>query len=592
MKRHCVIVIIVVFVACLCLMLAGCLSVDADDSTIEIGNVDFQYDEGANQTKVVFYAELSNDTIFDLDGFSLSFTLHDVENNVYDVTYNYAKGLDHGEYYSGYFNFVHDGKIDNVEYISMQPNYSSFWETYKIWLIIAIVLFSVASLIYIIIMLIEDLELDEVGEFISEHVWVLSVFTAPLIVVITGFIYSTWVVLLIIIGAIIAFILVALLAHLIKHLIQWGVGGSYFFGDDFDIDGDEIFDNEVEDVEDYVNKEEKLELFNVKQLKEYCRDNGIKGYSSLNKHDLIALIMGNAESDTSNNVRGKFSSDKRNNVKDGEESKSKITFDDIAGLEEAKTSFREKIVLAFKHRDLYEKFGKKVGGGILLYGLPGTGKTMFAEAASNEVDAMFIPVKCSDIKSKWYGESEANVKQIFEKARKAGKAIIFFDEFEAIGSKRTDNRDNANNDLVPQILAEMQGVGCSNSKGIIVTIAATNKPWSIDSAFLRPGRFDEKIYIPLPDYEARKRMFELKLKDVPQDNIDYDFLAKITDKFNGADIGGFCDKMKMNAINRSIVSGKECPLTMEDVEKIRKAIKSSVSQEDVDKLIEFRNQFG
>jgi len=183
---------------------------------------------------------------------------------------------------------------------------------------------------------------------------------------------------------------------------------------------------------------------------------------------------------------------------------SKIRFSDIAGLEEAKEAFREKVILPFEHRELFEKYGKKIGGGILLYGLPGTGKTMFAEACSNELNALFIPVKCSDIKSKWYGESEDNVKKIFAKARKAERAIIFFDEFEAIGAKRTDNADNGNNDLVPQILAEMQGVGNSNSKAVIMVIAATNKPWAIDSAFLRPGRFDEKIYIPLPDFEARK----------------------------------------------------------------------------------------
>ena len=227
----------------------------------------------------------------------------------------------------------------------------------------------------------------------------------------------------------------------------------------------------------------------------------------------------------------------------------------------------------------------------MLYGLPGTGKTMFAEAASNETDALFIPVKCSDIKSKWYGESEANVKKIFDKARKAGNAIIFFDEFEAIGAKRTDSSDNGNNDLVPQILAEMQGIGSYGGKGTIVVIAATNKPWAIDSAFLRPGRFDEKIYIPLPDFEARKRLFELKLKNVPQEKIDYDYLAGITENFSGADIHAFCDKLKMNAINESIKTNIDCPITMKTVEEVKQTVKSSVSTEDIEKLSEFREQF-
>lgn len=346
---------------------------------------------------------------------------------------------------------------------------------------------------------------------------------------------------------------------------------------------------------DYVDREDKLSLFTLSQLREYCRDNNIRGYSSMRKQQIIALIMGNALTEKSDDNKTECTKinekavNKSKPVKNGNEHK--IMFDDIAGMEEAKTAFREKIVLAFRHRELYEKYGKKAGGGILLYGLPGTGKTMFAEAASNETDALFIPVKCSDIKSKWYGESEANVKKIFDKARKAGNAIVFFDEFEAIGAKRTDSSDNGNNDLVPQILAEMQGIGSYGGKGTIVVIAATNKPWAIDSAFLRPGRFDEKIYIPLPDFEARKRLFELKLKNVPQEKIDYDYLAGITENFSGADIHAFCDKLKMNAINESIKTNIDCPITMKAVEEVKQTVKSSVSTEDIEKLSEFREQF-
>jgi transitional endoplasmic reticulum ATPase len=268
--------------------------------------------------------------------------------------------------------------------------------------------------------------------------------------------------------------------------------------------------------------------------------------------------------------------------------KAKIKFDDIAGLEEAKEAFKEKVILPFEHPEIYEKFGKKAGGGILLYGLPGTGKTMFAEATSNELNATFIPVKCSDIKSKWYGESEQKVKAIFAKAKKSKKAIIFFDEFEAIGAKRTDDGNNGNNDLVPEILAEMQGVGSSRSDSTIMIIAATNKPWAIDSAFMRPGRFDEKIYIPLPDMVARKKLFEIQLSKLPvADDLDYDYLAKITEGFNGADIKGVCEKLKMSAIKDSLDKGEDQTIGMDDVAKIEKAIKSSVSQEDIAQLKAF-----
>lgn len=270
--------------------------------------------------------------------------------------------------------------------------------------------------------------------------------------------------------------------------------------------------------------------------------------------------------------------------------KGKVTFDSIAGLDKAKEAFKEKVILPFEHPELYEKFGKKAGGGILLYGLPGTGKTMFAEAASNELNALFISIKCSDIKSKWYGESEQNIKSVFAKARKAERAIIFFDEFEAIGAKRTDDGNNGNNDLVPEILAEMQGVGSSKIKSTIMVIAATNKPWAIDSAFMRPGRFDEKIYIPLPDEVARKKLFELQLSKLPTaEDLDLDYLAKITDGFNGADIKEFCEKLKMSAIKDSLAKGEEQTIGMDDVQNVEGSIKSSVSQEDIEQLKAFEN---
>lgn len=366
----------------------------------------------------------------------------------------------------------------------------------------------------------------------------------------------------------------------------------------------EYFDTNIEKVEDYLTDKKHLTLFKSSRLREYCIDNNIPGYSpELKKDEVVHLILQhNSEIDGAKNNSEKEKTDAAPTVKkqktalsansNGKTKQHKITFDDIAGLDEAKNAFKEKVVMALMHKDLYEKYGKKAGGGILLYGLPGTGKTMFAEAASNETDALFIPIKCSDIKSKWYGESEDNVQKIFAKARNAKKAIIFFDEFEAIGAKRTDNSDNANNDLVPQILAEMQGIGTRNSDSIIVVLAATNKPWAIDSAFLRPGRFDEKIFIPLPDFEARKKLFELKLKSIPQENLNYACLAAFTDGFNGADIEAFCDKLKMLAITESIETGTECPITMQLAEQAHLSVKSSVSDEDIDKLKNFQKTYG
>ena len=597
LRKTAVILWLIVLVSCCALLFTGCQSVDKKDSYLSVDDIlrQFDYNQAENKTKIEWYGSLSNETIYDFNGFSVSFRLYNGSEVLEDITVSYERGVDHGDKYSGYFNFTYDGRVDGIEYISWTADCESFWETYEVWLITVIVLLGVLLLAYVIVMIVQDLELDEVGEFISSHLWILSILIAPFIGVIVGAVYSEWVVIAIIIGAVIALIVSVLIAHLIKYVIE-NISFARFraenYGDHYDGD---IFDNQAEDVADYVDREDKLSLFTLSQLREYCRDNNIRGYSSMRKQQIIALIMGNALTEKSDDNKTECTKinekavNKSKPVKNGNEHK--IMFDDIAGLEEAKTAFREKIVLAFRHRELYEKYGKKAGGGILLYGLPGTGKTMFAEAASNETDALFIPVKCSDIKSKWYGESEANVKKIFDKARKAGNAIIFFDEFEAIGAKRTDSSDNGNNDLVPQILAEMQGIGSYGGKGTIVVIAATNKPWAIDSAFLRPGRFDEKIYIPLPDFEARKRLFELKLKNVPQEKIDYDYLAGITENFSGADIHAFCDKLKMNAINESIKTNIDCPITMKTVEEVKQTVKSSVSTEDIEKLSEFREQF-
>lgn len=563
--------------------LTCCQSTDKSQSFLDSSGLSysqFEYDSTNNKTKVIWATTLTNDTIYNFESFSIEFKLYNNSTLIGTKTYNYDRGVKHGSDYTGKFNFYADGEINSIEYVSWSANYNSFWDTYKIWFIVTIVVAIILAIAYIIVMIIEDLELDDVGEFIADHWWIVFSLLLPIGGSLYGIITSAWVPVLIVLGGIVAVIVVGLIAHLIKFIVEEAdFGGFGGFSRNRHIEDNEEEFEEIGDIEDCLDSPEKLEYFSVSDLKEYCRNNGIRGYSSLNKSQLIDLITNHREE----NSREKPS---KPNNKPVPKTKG-ISFDDIAGLENAKKAFKEKVVYAFEHKELYEKYGKKVGGGLLLYGLPGTGKTMFAEAASNETDALFIPIKCSDIKSKWYGESENNVKKIFEKARKAKRAIIFFDEFEAIGAKRTDNSDNGNNDLVPQILAEMQGIGSTKCDNIIMVIAATNKPWAIDSAFLRPGRFDEKIYIPLPDYEARKKLFELKLKSIPQQDLNLEYLAEISNGFNGADIGEFCDKLKMLAINRSIANNEESPITMEDVSEIKDIIKSSVSMEDIERLEEF-----
>lgn len=577
----------ILFVICTLLIaifsLSGCQSTDKKESYLSITNYTYDYNSQTDETKVVWTGLLSNDTIYDFNGFEIKFKLTYGDSTTKNKYYTYSRGVKRGDSYAGSFSFYCDGDLSKAEYVSWSADYVSFWDMYKAWIIVMICVAAIGTLIYIIVMIIEDLEFGDFIDILEDFDvgWVIFA-VLPVIWSIFDLCFGliNWVNILIILGGVVAFILLVLIAHFIKFIADEGFVGDVagdFVGDfvagtvgvvgsviesfkkkpNGSNDDNDGFDNNYEKISDYINDKDKLMLFRVEQLKEYCRDNGINGYSSINKSS--------------------GASNKTNIIK----------FDDIAGLEEAKSVFKEKVVYAFEYKDLYEKYGKKVGGGILLFGLPGTGKTMFAEAASNETDSLFIPIKCSDIKSKWYGESEANVKKVFEKARKAKKAIIFFDEFEAIGAKRSDDSDNVNNDLVPQILAEMQSVGAGNSNSIIMVIAATNRPWAIDSAFLRPGRFDEKIYIPLPDEPARKKIFELKLKTVPKEELDFDFLAMVTEGFNGPDIAEFCNKLKTLAINRTIKSGNESLITMEDARNVAKIAKSSVSLEDVELLENF-----
>lgn len=396
--------------------LTGCQSTDKKESYFDTTGIEysiFEYDPNTNQTRVIWATTLTNDTIWNFNSFSVTFNLYQDSILVKTETYNYDVSVRHGADYTGKFNFYADNEIDSIEYVSWTANYSSFWETYKIWFIVMISLASVASLIYIIVMIIEDLELsdtfDAIAEFFEDLAWVAFCILIPLIGGgIWGIVGSYWVPILIVLGGIIAFVLIALIAHLVKFIIEsiadnisFGMGGGRYY-EDAD-ESEEFFDTDVEDIADYIDDRDKLMLFKMEQLKEYCRENGIKGYSSLNKSELVDLIASNSNNENTQTT------DKKT-TKHTSQKSSTITFDDIAGLEEAKIAFKEKVVYAFEHKDLYEKYGKKVGGGLLLYGLPGTGKTMFAEAASNETDSLFIPIKCSDIKSKWYGESEANVK--------------------------------------------------------------------------------------------------------------------------------------------------------------------------------------
>lgn len=262
-----------------------------------------------------------------------------------------------------------------------------------------------------------------------------------------------------------------------------------------------------------------------------------------------------------------------------------ITFDDVVGLNHVKETIMGAIVYPFKYEDIYRAFKRKSGGGILLYGAPGTGKTMIAKAIAGEIDAEFISVNCSDIYSKWLGESEKNIKKVFEQARKAKRAVIFFDEFETLGrARRADDAGTSEpNGVVGELLAQIDGFS-TDSNSTILVIAATNRPWDIDSALLRSGRFERHLYVGVPDESARVEMFKKQMEGLPVDELCFDELAMRTDGFSSADVVEVCNRSKDKAIMRSIRENVISNIAQEDFVEVICNMHSTVNQAELKRL--------
>lgn len=243
--------------------------------------------------------------------------------------------------------------------------------------------------------------------------------------------------------------------------------------------------------------------------------------------------------------------------------KPNLRFDDVAGLDEVKQDIRLKMIYPFAHPELAERFGIRPGGGVLLYGPPGTGKTMLAKATAGEIDATFFRISPADVLSKWVGEAEQNVKKLFDAAAAEKRAIIFIDEIEALVPARRDEGSSVMQRVVPQILQGMEGFD-EKTISPILFMGATNVPWQLDPAVLRPGRFDEKVYIPLPDLPARVKMLEIYLSHRPvADDIQLDELAKQLDGYSGADIKYLCDRSATVPFMQSVSTGQEGRITSE-----------------------------
>ena len=267
--------------------------------------------------------------------------------------------------------------------------------------------------------------------------------------------------------------------------------------------------------------------------------------------------------------------------------KPSIRFADVAGLDDVKDDIRLKMIYPFEHPELAEKFGVRPGGGVLLYGPPGTGKTMLAKATAGEIDATFFRISPADVLSKWVGEAEQNIKKLFDAASSEKRSIVFIDEIEALVPARRDEGSSVMQRVVPQILQGMEGFD-KKSGSPILFMGATNVPWQLDPAVLRPGRFDEKVYIPLPDLPARRKMLDIYLSKRPLDpDVNLDDLAQKLDGFSGADIKYICDRSATIPFLRSVATGNEGDITPEILLDVINEAQRSVTPEMLHRLNEW-----
>ncbi|MHA4855047.1 ATP-binding protein [Rhodococcus sp. MSC1_016] len=257
--------------------------------------------------------------------------------------------------------------------------------------------------------------------------------------------------------------------------------------------------------------------------------------------------------------------------------RSDVTFIDVAGMEAVKNTLRMKLLLPFQKPELFAAYGKKAGGGLLLYGPPGSGKTHLARATAGELGADFIDVGLADILDMWVGSSERNLHSIFQMARRRTPCVLFFDEVDALASRRSDMRGHSRH-IINQFLAELDGVDDRANEGILV-LAATNAPWYVDTAFRRPGRFGEMVFVPPPDTRARAAILEILCRGKPTTRLDLDTLAAASEGFVGADLKGVLDQAIESKLVDSIHAGYPLPLTTEDLLRVIRTVTPTAVRE-------------
>ncbi len=260
-----------------------------------------------------------------------------------------------------------------------------------------------------------------------------------------------------------------------------------------------------------------------------------------------------------------------------------VTLEQVAGLEEVKQELQEKVISPFQHPELYERFRIKLGGGILMYGPPGNGKTFVAKAIAGELDAAFFNVNTSQIKDKYVGETEKNLQRLFDEARQHEKAVLFLDEVDHLLSRRGNQKVGS----VAQFLSLTDGL-VKNTNCMLI-LAATNKPWMLDEAVIRPGRLGTHIYVGPPDAAAREAIIGQNMTGVPvAEGLGFQEIASRTEGYSGADMAEVCDRAKRLALNRQLAKGSEENVLIEDFSQALEKVRPSVTAEMLKQFDEWR----